>query len=172
MSATVRQQVRQRPSASSQTAATWVQLGRYWGVAIAWMGVISLLSSDAFSASNTGHYIDPLLRWLFPHISNARLLFWHTVLRKSAHVTEFFVLGLLLFWASRRSRPPRWRPRWMVQSLAIAAIYSLLDEAHQMFVPSRTPSLLDSAIDLGGAALSQVVLYLRGVVLDRGHMRS
>ncbi|HUI25653.1 MAG TPA: VanZ family protein [Candidatus Kryptonia bacterium] len=146
----------------------WWELLRYWGVAVAWMGVISTLSSDAFSASNTSRYIDPLLRYFFPHLSLSQLFFLHTVVRKTAHLAEFFVLGLLLYWASRRGREPRWQVRWMVQSLVIAAIYALLDELHQAFVPSRTPSLVDSGIDFAGAAISQLVPYLRHVLAKTG----
>lgn len=149
------------PLAAKSTAVNWWELARYWGVAIAWMGVISTLSSDAFSASNTNHYLDPLLRWLFPNVSVERLMVLHTVVRKSAHLAEFFILGLLLFWASRRGQSPRWRARWMVQAVLIAGVYSLLDELHQAFEPHRTPSLADSGIDTLGAAISQVVIYAR-----------
>lgn len=145
----------------------WWEVARYWGVAIAWMGVISFLSSDAFSASNTSRYIDPVLRWLFPHLSTALLLLLHTLIRKGAHIGEFFVLGLLLFWAVRRGRPARWQRRWMATALLIAGVYALLDELHQAFVPSRTASLIDSGIDFVGAALSQLVLYVRFVVTTR-----
>ena len=153
-----------QPSAARTIAGGrigWWELVRYWGVAIAWMGVISMLSSDAFSASNTSRFIDPVLRYFFPHLSIAELYFLHTVVRKSAHVAEFFVLGLLLFWASRRGRAPHWQLRWMLQSLVIAGVYALFDELHQAFVPSRTPSLVDSGIDFAGAASSQLVPYLR-----------
>lgn len=139
----------------------------YWGVVITWMAVISMLSTDAFSASNTNRYIDPVLRFFFPNLRPAGFLFAHTVIRKTAHLTEFFILGSLLYWAFRRGRWPRWRATWMLQALAVAVIYSLVDEFHQAFVPSRTPSLADSGIDSLGAVLSQAFVYLRHVTLDR-----
>ncbi|HVM98536.1 MAG TPA: VanZ family protein [Candidatus Acidoferrales bacterium] len=133
----------------------------HWGVVALWMLVISTLSGEPFSAQNTNEYIDPVLRFLFPHFSVAELLAAHTVIRKTAHLTEFFILGTLTYWASRRGRQPAWRARWMLQSIILAGCYALLDEAHQMFVPDRTPSLWDSGIDSLGAAISQVVIYLR-----------
>lgn len=139
----------------------------YWGVVIAWMAVISLLSTEPFSASNTNHYIDPVLRYFFPSLRAADFVFAHTVIRKTAHVTEFFILGSLLYWACRRGRWPRWRVTWMIQVLVVAILYSLVDEFHQAFVPSRTPSLADSGIDSLGAVTSQVVIYLRHVVRSR-----
>jgi hypothetical protein len=49
----------------------------------------------------------------------------------------------------------------VAQTLGLAVVYALVDEAHQIFVPSRTPSLVDSCIDSFGAAASQVIVYLR-----------
>jgi VanZ family protein len=46
-------------------------------------------------------------------------------------------------------------------------VYSLVDEAHQAFVPNRTPSLYDSGIDSLGAAASQIIIYLRHGLLAR-----
>lgn len=143
------------------------QLLQYWGVVIAWMAVISTFSTEPFSAANTNSYIDPVLRYFFPHLRPAGLVFAHYVIRKTAHFTEFFVLGLLSFWACRRGREPRWRASWMLQTLALAVVYALLDEAHQAFVPNRTSSLADSGIDSVGAAVSQVIVYLRHLLTRR-----
>jgi VanZ family protein len=139
----------------------------YWGVVIAWMAVISLFSTEPFSASNTNRYLDPVLRYFFPHITAAQFVFWHYLIRKSAHFVEFFVLGALAYWASRRGRLPRWRAMWMLQALGVAVLYALVDEAHQVFVPNRTASLFDSGIDSLGAAASQIVIYLRHLLPAR-----
>jgi VanZ family protein len=133
----------------------------YWCVVMAWMLVISTLSGEPFSAQNTNLYIDPFLRLFFPELSIRGFLAAHTVIRKAAHLTEFFILGCLTYWASRRGRNPAWRRSWMLQTLALAACYALLDEAHQAFVPNRTASFSDSGIDTVGAAVSQLVIYLR-----------
>jgi hypothetical protein len=153
------------PSVARDIAApprvTAAELLRYWGTVAAWMLVITTLSSDAFSATNTNRYIDPILRWLFPGISIGELFFAHSVIRKIAHFTEFFILGLLAYWASRRGRLPPWRWRWALQALLVAGGYAVLDEGRQAFVPSRTPSLSDSGIDFLGALASQMLLYQR-----------
>ena len=139
----------------------------YWAIVLAWMVLISVLSTEPFSAENTNRYIDPLLRFIFRHPTAAQFVFWHTMIRKSAHFIEFFILGSLTYWALRRGRSPGWRASWMMQALALAVAYALLDEAHQAFVPKRTSSFVDSGIDSLGAALSQTVIYLRHVVLAR-----
>lgn len=139
----------------------------YWSAVVAWMVVISGLSTEPFSAANTNRYLDPVLRYLFPHLTPADFLFAHTVIRKSAHFTEFFVLGCLTFWACRRGRTPRWRGIWMLQALLLASLYALVDEAHQAFVPNRTSSLADSGVDALGALVSQLAIYLRHRARDR-----
>lgn len=132
----------------------------YWAVVGLWLVVISTLSADPFSAQNTHRYIDPILRWLFPELTAAGFALAHTLIRKTAHFVEFFILGLLVFWAIRRGRPPSWRWQWSAQAVAFSALWALVDEFHQSFVLSRTASLWDSAIDTLGALMSQVALCL------------
>ena len=77
------------------------------------------------------------------------------------------MLGGLVYWACRRGRAPRWRVQWMLQALGLAIAYSLIDEAHQSFVPHRTASFIDSGIDSVGAATSQVFIYVRRLASTR-----
>jgi len=139
----------------------WRDLLKNWGVVATWMVVISTLSSEGFSADNTNRYLDPILRYFFPQLSPAGFVLAHGVIRKLAHIVEFFVLGLLAYWAARRGRAPRWRFGWAAQAMSLAAGFALIDETHQMFIPNRTGSYVDSAIDCSGAFASQVVIFLR-----------
>jgi VanZ family protein len=100
------------------------------------------------------------LRWLFPGITRPQIITAHTIIRKSAHFSEFFVLGCLVFWASRRGRPQRWRRTWAVQALAVALICALADEGRQALSPDRTASLTDSLVDFLGTAVSQLCIYV------------
>jgi len=138
---------------------TPTELVRYWGVVAAWMAVISILSGEPFSARNTNRYLDPILRFFFPALTPAGFVLAHSVIRKTAHFAEFFILGCLGFWAARRGREPRWRLGWMLQTVGLAVGYALLDEAHQALVASRTASLIDSGIDILGALASQGLIY-------------
>ena len=139
----------------------WTIHLRYWLVVALWMALISYLSTDAFSATNTHLYVDPLLRWFFPDISNPEVLQLHGGVRKLAHFTEFFVLGGLTIWAQRAGRPIVWRLRWMLNAMLLVIGYSLVDEIHQAFTHDRTPALADSGIDMLGGAVAQALLYLR-----------
>lgn len=145
----------------SEKTSRPLELAQYWLPVAVWMLCISLLSGDPFSASNTNQYIDPVLNWLFPKLSLAQLNFAHSIIRKLAHFCEYAVLGWLAYGAFRRGRTPRWQRAWAWQALALAAAFSLADELHQAFVPTRTPSLFDSSIDSFGAAVAQLARYFQ-----------
>jgi len=130
-----------------------------WLPAIAWAGVISSLSTDIFSSEHTSRFIIPVLRWLFPHWSNDTLELIHGIIRKSAHVTEYFIFSIFLLRAIR-GKNREWTLRWAVWAVVIAAGYAALDEFHQSFVPSRTASPWDALIDTVGASAAQAVLWL------------
>jgi VanZ family protein len=130
-----------------------------WLPAIVWAILITGASTDFFSASHTSRYILPALHWLLPQAGAETLERLHSVIRKSAHLTEYFVFSFLLLRAIRGEHRG-WRIRWAVAALAIAAGYSALDEFHQSFVPSRTASPWDSLLDTSGAAIAQVLVWL------------
>jgi VanZ family protein len=131
-----------------------------WLPAIAWACVISVLSTDAFSNEHTSVFIIPVLHWLFPHASAETLELMNTFIRKTAHLTEYFMLSILLMHGLR-GKDRSWKLHWAIWAVAIAAGYAALDEFHQSFVPSRGPSAWDVLLDTTGAAVAQIVLWLR-----------
>lgn len=135
---------------------------RAWWPALLWGAFISILSTDSFSAEHTSRIIIPILRWLIPSISPDTLVLVHHLIRKSAHFTEYFIFCLLLYHGVRASRRSSREWRWSYAFVAwlIAAVYSVLDEVHQIFVPSRGPSAWDSLLDSTGALFALLVLFL------------
>jgi VanZ family protein len=134
---------------------------RAWWPALLWAAIISILSTDYFSSAHTSRFIEPLLRWLFPSISAASFDLVHHIIRKCAHFAEYFIFGLLLyrgFCASHRESRP-WHWSWAIITWLIAACYSVLDEVHQIFVPSRGPSLWDSLLDSAAAFCALLFLF-------------
>jgi VanZ family protein len=124
------------------------------------MVFISIFSTAGFSSINTSRFIGPLLLWLFPNTSEASLSLIHLIVRKAGHVTEYAILAFLLrraFVTSTRSFIQR---NWFELALLIIVCYALLDEFHQSFVPSRTASLYDSAIDIAGGLTVLLILKL------------
>ena len=75
---------------------------------------------------------------------------WDTILRKGAHLTEYAVLGGLLYRALGRE----------ALALAVGIAYAATDELHQYFVRGRHASTVDVAIDAVGIAVG-MLLWLR-----------
>jgi len=149
--------------------------GRFWryGPLIVWLAFIAFASSVEFSAENTSRIIRPLLLWLFPNISEARIAFVHFLTRKTAHFTEFAVLGLLSARAFSVSSQYMLRRMWFFAGLLLVVVWALLDEFHQSFVPSRTASLYDSLIDIAGGLTALIgYRYVRGRLRMRGLRQS
>jgi len=72
---------------------------------------------------------------------------WDTILRKGAHLTEYAILGGLLYRALGREP----------LALAVGIAYAATDELHQYFVRGRHASPVDVAIDAVGVALGMLI---------------
>jgi VanZ family protein len=129
------------------------------GPLVLWMIFIAFASTAEFSAVNTSRFIGPFLHWLFPDISESRLAAIHFLTRKAAHFTEYAILAFLARRAFVTSPSEYIQRRWFALALMLITVYALLDEYHQSFVPSRTASILDSAIDVAGGLM--VLLIFR-----------
>ncbi len=135
----------------------WPRVWRY-GPLVAWMVFMFFASTGALSGENTSRFVRPLLLWLFPDISDEKIALAHFVTRKIAHFLEYGLLAFLAARAFSSSSNQLLRRRWFLISLLLVVIYSLTDEYHQSFVPSRGASIYDSLIDtLGG--LTALLLY-------------
>lgn len=98
-----------------------------WLPVVAWAAVIFALSSLPSLSSGLGT--------------------WDLILRKAAHITEYAVLGGLLYRAFGREAP----------ALAAGIAYAATDELHQHFVDGRHASVVDVGIDAVGVALGMLV---------------
>lgn len=132
---------------------------RAWGPVILWAAVISLFSTKYFTSEITGRYIFPVLRWLLPHARARTLLRIHHFIRKSGHVTEYFIFSLLVLRGFRHGRAG-WRWSWAAGTLLVCVALAALDEYHQSFVPGRTATPWDSLIDTCGAAAALGIAWL------------
>ena len=99
--------------------------------------------------------------WLFPHLSERALKVFQFIVRKASHFTEYAILALLAARAFRTSARELLRHRWFWVSLLLVVAYSLSDEFHQSFYPSRTASIYDSMIDSLGGLVALLLLAIR-----------
>ena len=118
------------------------------------------MSTGTFSAENTSSMVEAVVTFLVPVISSQELGLVHALIRKSAHVTEYFILGLLLFRAFRGDFTVSWKWRWSFFAVIVVILWAATDEFHQSFVPTRTASAVDVGIDAAGGMLAQIVSAL------------
>jgi VanZ like family len=104
-----------------------------WLFVVCWMGVIFALSSIASLQSPFAHAYD-------------------FVLRKLAHIGEYAILTVLLWWALQMHTSSKVRA-WLFAALA-AALYGVSDEWHQAWIAGRYSSFRDMGIDALGIAAS------------------
>jgi len=135
---------------------------RRWAPVAAWLLVITTFSSGWFSGAQTGYFLLPILRWLFPSATYAQLLIAHHVVRKLAHFVEYLVLGVLLYRALDGTAFER---RIALRALALATLCAAADELHQAFVADRTAAVRDCLIDATGAAAGLALLAVRARLL-------
>lgn len=129
------------------------------------MWVIFSASSDRMSFQHSSRFIGPIVRWLFPQLSDEAVHAIVVGVRKCAHLAEYALLTLLL-WRALRKPPTPGTPPWQWTRaglvLALAAFFAATDEFHQAFVPSRQGSVWDVLLDTLGGALGLLLLWAVG----------
>lgn len=80
------------------------------------------------------------------------------LIRKSAHIFEYFVLGILMLNVLRYYCKPSFK--LVILSAMLCILYACTDEIHQLFVPARTGKIIDVFIDSIGIILGSCFFYL------------
>ncbi|MGB8012521.1 MAG: VanZ family protein [Terriglobales bacterium] len=134
---------------------------RAWWPAVVWMGLIALESTDSFSSENTGKVLYTVLTRLFGQINLYDFLMFHHYLRKTGHVVGYGMLSLLLLrgWRATLGRLPALLLRAVLLSWLGTALVAALDEWHQSYIPSRTGTIWDVALDTVAGVAFLVVAY-------------
>jgi VanZ family protein len=135
---------------------------KFWLPVLFWMAIIFTASSDTRSYQHSSLFVEPFLRWLFPHMPQPEIEAIHHIFRKCCHLAEYAILGLLVFRALSHSQtalsPWSW-PR-IGGTLLIVFLYASSDEFHQRYVPMRTPLVSDVCIDTLGSALGLLAAWV------------
>ncbi|MGH7335923.1 MAG: VanZ family protein [Candidatus Rokuibacteriota bacterium] len=124
-----------------------------WVPPAVWMAVILWLSSDHFSSVHTVSVVGTLLAWAAPWLSPAEITMLHGLGRKLAHLTAYGILALLWLRALLRDTGLT-RGAAAGVAFAISVTWAGVDEIRQHFVPSRSGTIGDVAIDAAGSALA------------------
>lgn len=79
------------------------------------------------------------------------------VIRKCAHFTEYFILGILVINACKYNNTKD----ILVLSIFICMLYACSDEIHQLFIEGRSCKLIDVFIDTLGSSFG--ILFINNL---------
>jgi VanZ family protein len=145
-------------STTQSAISTSTRITHYWIPVLLMLMIQYTFSTSAFSSDETSKFVVPLLKVLLRNPSGEQLLFWHHVVRKAAHVTEYCILGLLVFRAFKVdiAKPSKIG----ILTVMFVAVAATLDEFHQSFVPSRGSSIFDVGWDCIGGLIAIMLLWI------------
>ena len=117
---------------------------------ILWMIFIVIMSSfNSTESSNQSNFIINIIINIF-NINTTEIL--SLIIRKLAHFTEYFILGLLTYNMINHCNKKTYI------SIIVCILYAISDELHQLLVPGRSCQILDITIDSIGAILGIYLL--------------
>ena len=133
------------------------KLRRLTVLSIVWIAVIfsfSLQSGDE-SGALSGGIVAWFVGLFFPDdFTHIELV--HFLVRKAAHFTEYFILGVLL---SLNVREAKWR-RVLFAPWLMGTVVACCDETIQLFSDGRAGQITDVMLDSSGVLTGCVVLML------------
>lgn len=135
-----------------------------WLLVFVWMGLIFYLShqpSEQSSELSSGvtEVLLKMLAFILPAFEEIPII--HFLIRKAAHFFAYFMLGIFVFHALKKSVKSIWRRCGF--TMLISLVYAISDEVHQLFIPGRSGEVGDVMIDSLGAAvgLGVYLLFMR-----------
>ena len=119
---------------------------------VLWMLFIFIMSSfNSTESSNQSGFIVNIISDIF-NISNTDTL--SLIIRKIAHFTEYFILGLLTY-----NMTYNYNKKTYI-SIIICILYAISDELHQLITPGRSCQIIDILIDSSGSILGIYLLHI------------
>lgn len=129
-----------------------------WIILILWLGVIFMFSHQANSGEITKDIISTTINVKEEPKSESLLDGINYVIRKSAHISEFTVLTLILF--SLLKEYTNSELKIVIISLIGCLVFAAGDELHQYFVPGRSALVTDVLIDFIGAIVALIIYFI------------
>ena len=131
-------------------------------LAIIWMGVIFMFSAqvsdESKSSSNkvTSAVVNTVISIKKENISEEKrqkIIEDKTfIVRKTAHFTEYFILGLILILFLQTKE--KLTAKYIILAIIFCVLYATSDEIHQLFVDGRSCKIMDIIIDTCGSSLA------------------
>lgn len=129
-------------------------VGVRWIIVVGWMCVIFFLSNESAGGSSARSGSIVAVLQAIGLEGSAETL--STIIRKSAHVITYMVLGGLLTWAFAGYRLVTMKI--ILCSIALACLFAISDELHQALIPGRSAEVRDVLIDTVGAIVGAGVV--------------
>lgn len=89
------------------------------------------------------------------------------IIRKIAHFSIFFVIGILTFFATYMFKTKKTN-KYLIMA-GICSFYAVFDELHQYFIPERTASFSDVIIDLSGSLFGVLLIITTFAIVKYVH---
>lgn len=130
----------------------------WWGLTILWCGVIFYMSAKTGDESSVDSgWAAQILNSVAEFLTGREDAEIPVLLiRKAAHYTEYFILGILLYMSFYNYKKPEAK---ILEPAAAGIFYAITDEVHQYFVPGRAMQAFDVAIDALGVLSSISLLF-------------
>ena len=135
---------------------------------VIWMSLIFFFShqkadnSSKLSEGTTKKVITFVIRLVDSNTSDSKIEeivnTLNPSIRKLAHFTEYFILGLLL--VNLFIKFPMPLKQLVIISLISVVLYATSDEVHQIFIEGRSCQLKDILLDTLGGTLA-IIIYLK-----------
>ena len=123
---------------------------------IIWMIIIFMLSNDkGVASSSKSDGIASFISNIISFIDTDTLIF---IIRKLAHITEYFILGILLLNVLKDYNDID--TKLIIITILFCFSYAISDEVHQLFIQNRSGKFTDVLIDTLGSSIGVIIYYL------------
>jgi hypothetical protein len=119
---------------------SWLEENKWltWTITFLALGMIFYISSQTFESGGGG----------FGKVTLRPVLY---------HLLAFFILAIFFFISSVNRK---WDFKKINLVLILVAVYAILDELHQFFVPGRVASVNDFFVDFGGIIFASLLYFV------------
>ena len=127
---------------------------------VLWIALILFFSGSRGSVNETSGFFRPLIEFFFPALTSEEIIFYYGCVRKFLHFAVYALLGLLAVRAFSMHRRARPSVGPMLIALLISFAVAITDEYIQSLDPSRSGTLYDVMIDMAGAMVAVMTMWL------------